>query len=293
MKWKIWKWSLFINPLQILYSRKKFSWKVIQRGQYHFWASLVVQLVQNLPSMQETQVRSLGQEHPLEKGMATHTSNLAWRISWTEDPGGFQSMGSQRVGHDWVTNTHNIISIFLPVNSKSSEQFHLEMIDMANLVWWPPRHDDIRFFQDRDAWMQVKTLLGEIIHKGKEKRKHRASRQNPKFHFHMQKDISKSCWFYFLWLSHGEKVSLFVKHYQLLLWSDLEALRRSWRIRVWFNTGVPISSVNMCDGLLLVVIGALPFLWYGPRERNCYSGIQVNLYLTFANFNCQKRLRYI
>ena len=118
-------------------------WRVIQRGQYHFWTSLVAQLVQNLPSMQETQVRSLGQEHPLEKGMATHTSNLAWRISWTEDPGGFQSMGSQRVGHDWVTNTHNIVSVFLPVNSKSSEQIQLEIIDMANLVWWPPRHDDI------------------------------------------------------------------------------------------------------------------------------------------------------
>ena len=206
MKWKIWKWSLFINPLQILYSRKKFSWKVIQRGQYHFWASLVVQLVQNRPSIQETQVRSLGQEHPLEKGMATHTSNLAWRISWTEDPGGFQSMGSQRVGHDWVTNTHNIVSIFLPVNSKSSEQFHLEMIDMANLVWWPPRHDDIRFFQDRDAWMQVKTLLGEIIHKGKEKRKHRASRQNKIPFSHAKRQQQKLLILLFMTQSWGKSV---------------------------------------------------------------------------------------
>ena len=60
----------------------------------------MVQLVKNLPAMQETQVQSLGWEDPLEKGMATHSSILAWRIPWTEEPGGLQSMGSQRVGHD-------------------------------------------------------------------------------------------------------------------------------------------------------------------------------------------------
>ena len=64
------------------------------------WASLVAQMVKNLPAMQETQVRSLGQENPLEKGMATHSSILAWRILWTEKPGGLQSMGSQRVRQD-------------------------------------------------------------------------------------------------------------------------------------------------------------------------------------------------
>ena len=52
------------------------------------------------PAMQETWVRSLGQEDPLEEGMTTHSSILAWRIPWTEEPGGLQSMGSQRVGHD-------------------------------------------------------------------------------------------------------------------------------------------------------------------------------------------------
>ena len=63
-------------------------------------ASLVVQTVKNLPAVQETQVCSLGREDPLEKRMATHTSTLAWRIPWTEEPGGLQSTGSQRVGHD-------------------------------------------------------------------------------------------------------------------------------------------------------------------------------------------------
>ena len=61
---------------------------------------LVVQTVKNRPAKQETRVRSLGQEDPLEEGMATHSSILAWRIPWTEEPGGLQSMGSQRVGHD-------------------------------------------------------------------------------------------------------------------------------------------------------------------------------------------------
>ena len=62
--------------------------------------SLVAQLVKNLPVMQETQVRSLGQKDPLEKEMATNSSILAWRIPWTEEPGGLQSMDLQRVRHD-------------------------------------------------------------------------------------------------------------------------------------------------------------------------------------------------
>ena len=66
--------------------------------------------------MQETeemQVRSLGQEDPLKEGMATHSSILAWRIPWTEEPGGLQSMGSHRVRHDWRlnTNTHILQSV--------------------------------------------------------------------------------------------------------------------------------------------------------------------------------------
>ena len=62
-------------------------------------ASLVAQMVKSLPAVQETQVRSLGQEDPLEKGMATHSSSLAWKNSWTEEPCRLESMGLQRVGH--------------------------------------------------------------------------------------------------------------------------------------------------------------------------------------------------
>ena len=67
------------------------------------YASLVAQMVKNLPTMQEPWVRSLGWDDPLEEGMATHSNILAWRIPLTEEPGRLQSMVSQRVRHDWVT----------------------------------------------------------------------------------------------------------------------------------------------------------------------------------------------
>ena len=67
--------------------------------------SLGAQLVKNLPAIQETQVQSVGQKDPLEKGMATHSSILTWKIPWTEEPGGLPSIGSHRVRQDWATNT--------------------------------------------------------------------------------------------------------------------------------------------------------------------------------------------
>ena len=70
-----------------------------------YWASLVAQRLKRLPGMWETRLWSLGWEDPLEKEMAPHSSTLAWRIPWMEEPGGLQSMGSQRVRHDWVTFT--------------------------------------------------------------------------------------------------------------------------------------------------------------------------------------------
>ena len=64
------------------------------------WASLVAQTVKCLPTMRETRVQSLGQEDPLEKEVATHSSILAWKIPWMEEPDRLQSVGSQRVGHN-------------------------------------------------------------------------------------------------------------------------------------------------------------------------------------------------
>ena len=70
-------------------------------------ACLVAQRVKNLPTMPETHIWSLGREDPLEKRMATHSSILACRIPWTEEPGRPKSMGLQRVGHNWATNNSN------------------------------------------------------------------------------------------------------------------------------------------------------------------------------------------
>ena len=70
---------------------------------------LVAQSLKHLPAMWETWVRSLGWEDPLEKEMATHSSILAWRIPWMEGPGGLQSTGSQRVGHNWAQTWHDCV----------------------------------------------------------------------------------------------------------------------------------------------------------------------------------------
>ena len=69
-------------------------------------AQILLNMVKSLPAMQETWVQSLGWEDPLEEAMATYFSIPAWRIPWTEKPGGLLSMGSHRVGQDWVINTH-------------------------------------------------------------------------------------------------------------------------------------------------------------------------------------------
>ena len=112
------------------------------------WTSLIAQMVKHLPVMQETQVWSLDWEDPLEKEEATHSSILAWKIPWTEDPGRLQSMQLQRVGHDWVTHTHTSsgcqilcskVMIFL-------FQFYWETIEIYPCIkfqcteWWLDLH---------------------------------------------------------------------------------------------------------------------------------------------------------
>ena len=84
------------KPLVVWHIGTASFWKTVLYGD----TSLVAQRVKLLPAMQETQVQSLGQEDPLEKEMATDSSILAWRMPWTEEPGGLQSVGLQRVGHN-------------------------------------------------------------------------------------------------------------------------------------------------------------------------------------------------
>ena len=81
---------------------------------YSLWASLVGQIVKCLSATWKTRVWSLGREDTLEKEMATHSSILAWKILWTEEPGRLQSMGLQRVEHDWATSQRVYKNIFTP-----------------------------------------------------------------------------------------------------------------------------------------------------------------------------------
>ena len=90
--------AIFIRSLLLWFIFQNFNWNHTVWG-----ASLIAQLVKNLPAMQETRVRLLGQEDPLEKEMATHSSILAWRVPWTEESGRLQSVGSQRARHNWAT----------------------------------------------------------------------------------------------------------------------------------------------------------------------------------------------
>ena len=101
------KYSCLENPMTEepgrLQSMGSQSWTQLKQFSTHVhmqWTSLVAQTVKSLPIMRETWVQSLGREDPLEKEMATHSSILAWKIPWMEEPGRLQSMGWQRVGHN-------------------------------------------------------------------------------------------------------------------------------------------------------------------------------------------------
>ena len=86
-------------------------------------ASLIAQLVKNLPAMQENQVLFLGQKDPLEKKLATHFSILAWEIPWTEEPGGLQTMGLQELDTTYQLNHHHTVKAFGIVNKAEADVF--------------------------------------------------------------------------------------------------------------------------------------------------------------------------
>ena len=124
---------------------------------------LVAHVVKHLTTMQETQVWSLGWEDPLEKEMATHSSTLAWKIPWTEEPGRLQSMMSQRVGHDWVTLLTQCRRGFpcssvvknRPAMQETWVQF-LDQEDPLRREWQPTLVFCLENFMDRGAlWATV------------------------------------------------------------------------------------------------------------------------------------------
>ena len=111
--------------------------------------------VKNLPArqvMQETQVWSLGGEDLLEKGMATHSSVLAWRIPWTEEPGGLQFMGPQRVGHDWAQAT-------------TSQHISLSCIWNVQRIW-KQSHTKASHSYSRATFRPALYILGFGLHTG-------------------------------------------------------------------------------------------------------------------------------
>jgi len=97
-------------------------------------SSLVALMVKNPPAMQETRVRSLGQEDPLEKGMATHSSILAWRIPWTEETGRLLFMGSQRVRHDQATNVFTFMWIWAAILANTKEYANHQTIHSSPML---------------------------------------------------------------------------------------------------------------------------------------------------------------
>ena len=115
-----------LNLLQLITSLQK--WQLDN-------VTLVAQTVKRLPTMWETQVRSLGQEDPLAKEMATHSSILAWKIPWMEKPGRLQSMGSQRVGQGWATSlSPYILSIICVMCENHLAQSWLKKVKKVKLL---------------------------------------------------------------------------------------------------------------------------------------------------------------
>ena len=117
----------------------------------------VAQIVKTLPAIQDTWVWALGLEDPLEKGKATYSSILAWKIPWSEEPGRLQSMGLQRVGHDWVINTftyffHYYYSHWLPLCLKLISSKDIEVLPTPSFF----SVTNIRNFGELTSWVQEK-----------------------------------------------------------------------------------------------------------------------------------------
>ena len=128
-------------PLFFLINRKKTAFALSLFIFYPFWcvptfllgASLVAQRVKHLPTMREIRVWPLGQEDPLEKEMATHSSTLVWKIPGTEKPGRLQSMGLQRVRHDYVTSLS--LHLFIKPSWSMTYQFYLLVLYFLCKRW--------------------------------------------------------------------------------------------------------------------------------------------------------------
>ena len=122
-----------VHVINIIYPAVYYMWKLLREQIIRLLitrASLVAQMVKRLPVMRETWVWSLGREDLLEKEMATHSSTLAWRIPWMEEPGRLQSTGSQRVRHGWATSLVHCFSL-----QKEKHFFSFSCVSVWNDGW--------------------------------------------------------------------------------------------------------------------------------------------------------------
>ena len=116
----------------------------------HIWALLVAQMVKIRPATRETRVWSLGGEDPLEKGMATHSSILAWRILWAEKPCGLPSLGSQRVRHGWTTSAHTHTHTHTRAHFWLRQNLRCKAFkDKIRKVWWRMRQNQTWLYESR------------------------------------------------------------------------------------------------------------------------------------------------
>ena len=144
---------------------------------FYLRASLVAQMVKRLPAVWETWVWSLGWEDHLEKEMATHSSTLAWKIPWMEEPGRLQSTGLQRVGHDWVTSLSFLfllpLTIHLPqtlsIHHKSENSVLSQNSPRSFIAYSRENYDPWMKFGPSPVFIQIKLMhrLNSSIHEKK------------------------------------------------------------------------------------------------------------------------------
>ena len=128
------------NPSLGIYPKETIIWKDACIPTLIAAQFTVAQTVKNSPAMQETQVQSLSQEDPLEKRMATDCSILAWTIPWTEEPGKLQSMGSQRIRHDWATNTFTFFPLSQDMKRPHRQECIKKMWYIYAIEYWMLSH---------------------------------------------------------------------------------------------------------------------------------------------------------
>ena len=203
------------------------------------WASLVAQMVKNLPAMQETWVGSLGWEDSLGKGMATHSSILAWRIPWTEEPGSLQSRASQRVKHNWVTN----------IPSQHTEM-HFTATNLLLTLSWVYLSKSLApivlCFEMHPCWANV---YGEV------------KRGGPEVLLHKQKKINEiSKWlFHYLLQNLGQvtKISIFSNR-------SVVFILRLFPKLTWYNIHKILSTASdtgKCSGIWAMMVLFYFFNW--------------------------------